>query len=267
MNTFPSSPQPDSAAAVDPAEAATPPLEPLRPRWSWLVLFLVLCLGVAGFTRITTRPDVIPEAGVVMELPTEVLGMRGEEIPVSEAELAILPDDTEFAKMNYTDGRGNSVICQIVLSGGDRRSIHRPEACLPGQGWNMLTNEPMEIDLGGGRELTVQKLRLSREVETAPGVRRTLPMLFLYWYVGNNMTTHDQINRVLRSNFDLLLHNRVHRWAYVIVSAPVLDGFISGGMNEAQTLDVLRDFIREAVPRFQKSEMPGSRLGPEGELL
>jgi hypothetical protein len=92
-------------------------------------------------------------------------------------------------------------------------------------------------------------------------------MLFLYWYVGNQMTTHDQITRILRSNFDLLLHNKVHRWAYVIVSAPVLDGFISNGRNEAQTLELLQDFIREAVPRFQKSEMPASRRGLEGELL
>jgi hypothetical protein len=261
-----STPSETSAPAAPPsAENSDAPA--FRPRWGLLIAFLAFCLFVAGFTRLTTRPNVVPEAGVVLELPAEVLGLRGEEIPVSEAELAILPDDTQFAKMSYSDQYGNSVICQIVLSGGDRRSIHRPEACLPGQGWNIQSTEPFRVDLGHGRDLTVQKLRLVREVETAPGVRRTLPMLFLYWYVGNQMTTHDQITRILRSNFDLLLHNMVHRWAYVIVSAPVLDGFISNGRNEAQTLELLQDFIREAVPRFQKSEMPASRRGLEGELL
>jgi EpsI family protein len=246
-----------------------PPAPPqFQPKWSWIVAFLVICTIVVGFTKITTRPNVIPEAGVLMDLPDRVMGMRGEELEVTEAELLILPDDTEFAKMNYTDGTGNSINCQIVLSGGDRRSIHRPEACLPGQGWNMLSNQPMEVELKNGATLTVQKLRLSREVEIAPGHRRTLPMLFLYWYVGSEITTHDQIQRVLRSNIDLLLHNRVHRWAYVIVSAPILQGFIPDGLDEVQTLERLREFIREAVPQFQKSEMPRKNVeAPESTVL
>lgn len=248
--------------ATEKAQSPAPPA--FQPKWSWIVAFIVICLCVAAFTKITTRPNVIPEAGVLMELPERVMGMRGEEMEVSEAELKILPEETEFAKMNYTDGTGNSINCQIVLSGGDRRSIHRPEACLPGQGWNMLSTMPLDVQLKNGRTLTVQKLRLSREVEVAPGHRRTLPMLFLYWYVGSDLTTHDQIQRVLRSNLDLLIHNRVHRWAYVIVSAPVLQGFIPDGLNETQTLERLENFIREAVPLFQKSEMPRESVEAAG---
>lgn len=235
---------------------------PFRPNWAILGLFLLLCAMVAGFTKITTRPNVIPEAGVVLDLPDQVLGMWGEDQEVSEAERIILPEDTEFAKRTYSDFSGNSISCQIVLSGGDRRSIHRPEACLPGQGWNMLTNEPIDVVLDSGKTLTVQKLRLSREVELSNGAKAVLPMLFLYWYVGNNFTTHDQLQRVLYSNLDLLLHNRVHRWAYVIVSAPVLKGLVPGGMDEAQTLEKLENFIREAVPQFQRAETKGLESTP-----
>jgi len=238
-----------------------PEVPPVRPTWKWLVVFLVLCTLVAGFTKVTTRPDVIPEAGVLLELPERVLGMRGEEQEISEAEKLILPDDTLFAKMNYSDAFGEASIgCQIVLSGGDRRSIHRPEACLPGQGWNMLSNEPMDIELPSGNTLTVQKLRLGRTVETPDGRRTNLPMLFLYWYVGSEMTTHDQFERILRSNLDLLLYNRVHRWAYVVVSAPVMRGLVPGGLDEAETLERLTAFIQEAVPQFQKSEMSGHQM-------
>jgi len=251
----------------DSGEKQPSPPPAFQPKWSWIVAFLVICAIVAAFTKITTRPNVIPEAGVLLELPERVMGLRGEEMEVSEAEMLILPEDTEFAKMNYTDGTGNSINCQIVLSGGDRRSIHRPEACLPGQGWNMLSTQPMEVELSNGRPLTVQKLRLSREVEVAPGHRRTLPMLFLYWYVGSDITTHDQIQRVVRSNMDLLLHNRVHRWAYVIVSAPVLQGFIPDGLDETQTLERLQEFIREAVPKFQKSEMPRQNIEAAGATV
>jgi hypothetical protein len=47
-----------------------------------------------------------------------------------------------------------------------------------------------------------------------------------------------------------------HRWAYVIVSAPVLEGLKPGAKSDAQTLDMLKDFVRQAVPKFQLSEMP-----------
>lgn len=251
---------PDPAKPAEPAPSKIPAPALFRPHWSWVVAFLVLVTAVGGLTKVTSNPYVIPEAGVSMVLPDEVLGMGGQDQEVSEAELAILPDDTEFAKKMYSDGSGNVINCQIVLSGGDRRSIHRPEACLPGQGWNILGNQPIEVDLKGGRSLTVQKLRLARDMEVAPGVQRTLPMIFLYWYVGNDLTTHSQKERILRSNFDLLLHNKVHRWAYVIVSAPVLRGFTPDGLDEFQTLERLQNFIREAVPQFQKSEMPGSAI-------
>ena len=241
-----------------PAPAGTLTAPPFRPPWRGLVVFLLLISAVAGLTKITAIPNVVPEAGVILDLPDHVLGLDGEEQEVTEAELAILPDDTEFAKKVFVDAGGNSINCQIVLSGGDRRSIHRPEACLPGQGWNIMGNQPIEIELSPGRTLTVQKLRLARDVEVAPGVRRTLPMIFLYWYVGTDLTTHSQKERILRSNLDLLLYNRVHRWAYVIVSAPVLRGLTPDGLDEIQTLERLENFIREAVPQFQKSEMPGT---------
>lgn len=247
-----------------PTPDSPPPFQP-RLTWRPLVIFGVLALITILVTYVTRRPNVIPEAGVSMELPDRVEGFWGTPQEVSEAEKLILPEDTQFAKMTYDDGTGNSIACQIVLSGGDRRSIHRPEACLPGQGWNMLANQPMDIELASGRTLTVQKLRLRREVEIAPGQRRPLTMLFLYWYVGSNLTTNDQLTRILRSNFDLLLHNRVHRWAYVIVSAPVLQNFTQNGLDEEQTLERLREFIRESVPLFQKSEMPAFPVESPGQ--
>lgn len=240
---------------------------PFVPPWKWVGIFCILCVLAVFASRISTVPNILPEAGVEMDLPERVMGMIGKEQPVSEGEIALLPKDTEFAKKVYNDFDGNAIYCQIVLSGGDRRSIHRPEACLPGQGWNMLSNEPARIELSNGRELTVQKLRLSRQVEVAPGVRKTLPMLFLYWYVGSEVTTHDQIQRILLSNFDLLLKNRVHRWAYVIVSSPVLQGLTNTGLDESGTFERLSEFIREAVPQFQKSEMVGKNVETPGVSL
>lgn len=257
--------KPETPQAQTEAETATPPPPPaeinkLRLNW-WLTGgFVFFALLAIALSQMTFSAHVTPQPGVLLDLPERIGGFTGTEQEVSEGELALLPKDTEFAKMLYEDGTGNSISCQIVLSGSDRRSIHRPEICLPGQGWSIRSSEAINVPLASGNDLRVTKLRLVREVEVAPDVRRTLPMVFLYWFVGDNMTTHDHLERVLRTNLDLLLHNRMHRWAYVIVSAPVLQGFVPGGLDEPQTVERLTSFIREVIPYFQKTEIPTTQV-------
>lgn len=206
--------------------------------------------------RESAPPDIAPEAGVVMDLPTLIGEYWGTGEPVSPSELALLPADTEFEKKLYQDLSGNALTAQIVLSGGEKRSIHRPEVCLPGQGWSIQSGEVVPITLANGRTLDVMKLTLNREIETAPGERKNLKSYFLYWFVGKDTTTPYHWVRLAKTNWDMVTKKLQHRWAYVIVSAPVLEGLKPGAQSDRQTLDMLKDFIRQAVPKFQLSEMP-----------
>ena len=191
-----------------------------------------------------------------MDLPTLIGEFWGTTEPVSPSELAMLPGDTEFAKRVYQDLSGNTLTAQIVLSGGEKRSIHRPEVCLPAQGWTIQGGEVIAVPLANGRSLDVMKLTLVRQIEVAPGERRTMKSYFLYWFVGKNTSTPYHWVRLAKTNWDMVLSKLQHRWAYVIVSAPVLEGFKPGAKSDQQTLDMLKDFIRQSVPKFQLSEMP-----------
>jgi len=245
-----------NSATVEPASPA--------PALNWKVLG-AFC-GLAVVTVILCgwgyRHQTIPEAGVSMDLPDRVGGFVGKDVEVSEGERVILPKDTEFAKKLYQDASGDQINCQIVLSGADKRSIHRPEICLPGQGWNTRDSRTISIPLASGRELKVTQLTLTRPHEIG-GVRKPLTLLFLYWFVGgSSYTTHDHLQRILHSNLDMLLHNRAHRWAYVIVSAPVLQGFVPNGKSEAETFEMLKTFVPQIVPSFQKSEQSAFAPAP-----
>ncbi|HEY5792890.1 MAG TPA: EpsI family protein [Chthoniobacterales bacterium] len=240
---------------MNPAAAEEP--RPFVFPWIPVLGFCALALATLVLCQFDYRHQTVPEAGVTLNLPERLGDYRGKDVDISEGERVILPKDTEFAKKAYTDIGGDVINCQIVLSGGDKRSIHRPEICLPGQGWNVSSTATMPIKLPSGKTLEVTKLRLTRPVEISPGVRKPLTMWFLYWFVGDHYTTHDHLRRILRTNLDMLLHNRAHRWAYVIISAPVLEGFKFEGKNEALTLGMLESFIPEIVPAFQKSEMAG----------
>ncbi len=81
------------------------------------------------------------------------------------------------------------------------------------------------------------------------GNRRELASLFFYWFVGREVTTPHHLIRVLKTNLDILLHNTNHRWAYVIVSAPILEGVAPQGKNAEQTLAMVKEFIGSLAPR------------------
>jgi hypothetical protein len=202
------------------------------------------------------------QAGIEMNLPASVNGFAGTDQNVSESELAILPRDTEFAKKLYDNARGDKINCQIVLAGGEKRSIHRPEVCLPAQGWSVKTGEVLPIMLVDGRKLHVMQLNIAKRISLADGRPHELSSLFLYWFVGRETTTPHHLVRVLRTNLDMLLHNTNHRWAYVIVSAPILEGITPQGKNAEQTLVMLREFIASLAPEIMKFHPRAGETGP-----
>jgi len=216
--------------------------------------FLALAAVVFFLTRQGVETRINMESGANMKLPERVGAFTGAEAGVSESERVILPADTEFAKMLYSSVGGQQINCQVVLSGGEKRSIHRPETCLPAQGWTKKSSQVLPVKLDDGRTLEVMKLVISRPVEVQPGVRKELTSLFLYWFIGKGITTPHHRDRIFLTDWDRVVHGVSHRWAYVIVSAPVLDGFVPGGKNEEQTLEAINEFIGKIGPEIMLSK-------------
>jgi hypothetical protein len=230
------------------------------PRRAWLISSCVVAaLGIAtaALCLVTPEPKASPNAGVVLDLPKEVIGFTGQPQPVSPAEKTILPPDTQFAKMLYAKGDHEHISCQIVLSGSDKRSIHRPEACLRGQGWTIKNGGVVPVDLSDGTKLDVMELVINRPVVLGRE-RREIKTLYLYWFVSKEAVTPYHWERIAKTNVDLLLHNQAHRWAYIIVSAQVTKGFVPDGKDEKETLDMLKRFISEAAPQFQRVDDAGA---------
>jgi hypothetical protein len=219
------------------------------PVWRGVVIVLLALLTVVACLW-GTPPATKSEPGVTMKLPSTLIGLWGSDQPVSESERVILPADTEFAKKIYSNGLGDDIHCQIVLAGAEKRSIHRPEVCLPAQGWTIKSAEVVPVKLADGKNLEVMKLTVVRPVTLNNGAQRELTSVFCYWFIGKDATTPHHLVRVLKTNLDMLLHNINHRWAYVIVNAPVLEGFVSGGKNLAQTNDRVKAAIAELAPQI-----------------
>jgi len=225
--------------------------------WRSLV-FLILAASAVLACKLSPKTVAGAEPGIKLELPLVVKGMHGFEVEVGEAELEILPEDTGFLRKVYRSSNGaDQVTCSIVLSGTDRRSIHRPEVCLPAQGWAIKQTEIIPIDLGDGRLLEARVLFLVREVETKTGERLELEAYSLYWFVGHDVTTASNMKRILLTSVDNILRNVNHRWAYVTVMSIVTKSYNPNGKGREETLQEIKDFIRESVPEFQQTFRQG----------
>jgi hypothetical protein len=223
---------------------------------SKVIIRCVLTVGILAtgvyFCLSSSALDVSPKTGVIMDLPQTLGGLTGEIQEVSAAELAVLPADTEFAKMAYGSDDSLRLHAQIVLAGAEKRSIHRPEVCLPGQGWTIKSSQTMPITLADGKTMGVTLLNISIPIRVGNQTRE-LTQLFSYWFVGYDTTTPSHLVRIAKTNMDVLLHNTNHRWAYIIVSAPVLEGFAPGGRDLPETKEFLLEAIRELAPQIMKS--------------
>jgi len=216
--------------------------------------FLALCLGLFFLCQKTPLTDTVPEAGVIMALPQQVGEFSGTTTAPSLAERNVLPKDTEMVRMVYADPGGDRIVASIVLSGGAKQSIHRPEVCLPGQGWSVLSAETLVIDPLIGKRFRVMDLRLVTEIQTGPGERRNLEAHYFYWFIGKDMVTPFHYVRLFHNSWDRVFRRVNHRWAYAAVMSEVTSGFAPGGKDGPQTVRMLKEFTAQLAPRFLRRE-------------
>jgi EpsI family protein len=245
--------------------AASPSRE--TPYWrSGIILGFALLMVIVY--EISPPPYLPPEPGVLMNLP-DVMKLPdltggdffGLQAPVTDAEHRLLPKDTEFARKNYDDFHGHQVFFSIVLSGVQQYGIHPPEICLRAQGWDIVKEEDVPIQLLSGHMLTVRNLSIQRDVIDENDEHQIVHAYYMYWYVAEGVTTPSHLERNLMSSWDRVFHNRDHRWAYVIAMSMITDSLRRDGLDAGQTRQMLTEFIRQIVPNVQKSEMLGQNGG------
>jgi exosortase/archaeosortase family protein len=248
---------------VPPAAAGDDP--PLGEVPAWRSGIMIGFAAIMAMICWLTPPVYLPShAGVVMNLPDQVTlpnltggHFYGVDAPISEIEHRLLPKDTEFTRKNYDDLHDHQVFFSIVLNGVQQYTIHAPEVCLVAQGWTIIGQEDVPIELNSGHKLIVRNLSLQREAINTQQQHLVVKAYYMYWYVADDITTPSHLARNWMSSWDRVVHNRDHRWAYVIAMSLITQTVRPDGLDADQTRDMLMNFIRQIVPTFQKNEIPG----------
>lgn len=161
---------------------------------------------------------------------------------VALAERRGLPADTMVNKRVYRNAVGSIFSVNTVIAGGDRRSIHRPEHCLPAQGLSIENIRRATLSLPQTHQLEVTLMEARREES---GTR----VGFAYWFVGPQRETTSHLARHFWMAHDRLLRNTASRWAYVSVYSPE-------SFDSPDAMETLRQFLSLLHPALQPTNLP-----------
>lgn len=220
-------------------------------------LLQVQAVLLAGFGSVFLLPhsNKTSPAGIAMTLPNVVGVWIGDDAAVTQKELDTLAKDTQFARKIYTGPEGDQILVSIVLSGDDMtNSIHRPERCLPAQGWQMRSSSSRIIQIPGGKSLGVTRLQNVRTVQTRDKRQLTATNLDYYWFIGYKDMTASHLTRTEIDLRDRIMYGYSQRWAYVTIAANVTKGIWRPERTEEQTAAMLDEFIQQLAPRLQRPD-------------
>lgn len=180
-------------------------------------------------------------------LPEKVKGFTSEYEPVPDAVLTWLPKDTTYGQRRYRAADGFWVSSTVVLMGSDRGSIHKPQICLVGQGWDIEKSEleHLRIEHPHVYDLPVMRLKATKEVQLESGQRIKVSGIYAYWFVSQDQLTADHWERQWWMAKDLLTRGILQRWAYVSYFAVCMPGM------EQATFERMKGLMVESVPSFQ----------------
>ena len=167
----------------------------------------VLVVAVMLYQARTVNPVLCEAPSVKL---VEIKGFASEPIAISEAERTVLPADTEIDKRRYVSPDGEFLV-SVVVGGRSKSSIHRPELCLPAQGFQMASPRTVEV---GGVEWHV--ITLARKAASSMGFAYT-------FFNQDGYRTSSHLRRIFRDVWDRSMRGRIDRWVMLTVNSSISD--------------------------------------------
>lgn len=226
-----------------------------------LILALVLIGGTASLLAHMRANQRLGSPGVKTEpiddsirvrvaLPEKVLNYSSKEVEVEAIVTNTLPADTSFGQRRYETPDGFTIAMNVVLMGRDRTSMHKPQFCLTGAGWNIdqaaSAEDKIRVGEPLGYDLPVVKLVSTRQVEQQ-GHAETYRGVYVYWFVADGAVSASVtgFERMWWMMKHMVTTGELQRWAYVSCFAACKPG------QEDAAYERMKQFISASVPQFQ----------------
>jgi exosortase len=231
------------------------------------LITLSICLGTdIGFHVAAPGIRLSEEAPRHPVLPLSLGEYQGRELEMTLNEKNLLDEGVKLARTGYASANGRQILATVIMSGFEKRSLHRPEVCLPAQGWTVTDRMPVSLHLADGRDVDVMMMRVFRDVEPKPGVRIRTRAVNFYWYIGSDGTNcADHYEHIFLSYYDAVFRNIQHRWSMASIYVPLPEQQVGheDPMLELGAVEDGRAFISKLAPTFMLTKeewLSGSNL-------
>ncbi len=232
---------PAGAAREKPAARLLPALS--RPLWARaprlsakavLGLVLVMLLSAGCYALSAQRFEPVPQRESFALFPRQLAEWKGsfDELSREERETLLLDD---YLLANYKrEGIPGAVNLFVAYYASQEqgRSIHSPEICLPGGGWEIVSSDLYAVKLS-----PTEEIKVTREIVRKEGVR----MLVYYWFnQGGENAANNWLGKplLLRNAF---LHGRTD--GSLIRVSTRIEGEQAAGADK-----ILSAFARDLIP-------------------
>jgi EpsI family protein len=203
----------------------------LQPVFVVAVLLLAATLALSHAIEFREK---IPVAKSLRQFPTELAQWSGVFSPMEQQFIKEL-DLSDYTIINYRDSSAKDVNFYVAYYESQRKgeSIHSPETCLPGSGWEFQQAGRGLVPLSNG-----ETMRVNRAYMEKSGSRQ----LAYYWFPQRGRTLTTAYELKVYTFWDSLTKHRTDG-ALVRVITPV---YASETLNDAEAR--LQGFTREVVP-------------------
>jgi EpsI family protein len=159
---------------------------------------LIVSAGV--YARGATGPERTPARPPLAELPAELGSWQGREAPAFRDDVLAQLGVDDYVNRQYVDGAGIPISVYVGYYASQRQgdTIHSPQNCLPGAGWQPVYADRADIGTGGAaapvNRFVIQK-GLDRQA-------------VFYWYQGRGRIV---ANEFANKGWLMLDAARLHR--------------------------------------------------------
>jgi EpsI family protein len=186
-----------------------------------IALFLCLASG-AMLLAATDRPERHVIRTPFSQFPMDVGGWKGERLPpIDDKIVAVLGVDDYLNRAYFSVDRSSLVGLYIGYYGSQRQgdTMHSPLNCIPGAGWEPLSNSRIPIEIGNGTSIIVNRYIVQKGLDR---------QLVLYWYQSHGRAVASEYWSKLYLIGDAVRLNRTDG-ALVRVIAPIALGSVDDG--------------------------------------
>ena len=202
------------------------------------IALCVLLAATTVFLANARRAEVTVTRSKFDTFPMTVAGWKAiVDPPMDEATLKVLGADDYLSRVYYKPG-GAAVGLYMGFHGSQRQgdTIHSPLNCLPGSGWQSVSEGRLQIDNvdGQGRTIVVNRYMVQKGLDR---------QLVLYWYQSHGRVVASEYASRLYLIQDAIRMNRTDG-SLVRVISPLRIGASDEGAAER----LAEEFVRAIVP-------------------